>query len=97
MHRESKVICFGAINVKKKLLEALFVDPKYAGKGVGKKMLDYLVERATASGIKSLRVNSSLNAANFYLRNGFIELEKSEFITKSGVVLKSIVMEHELI
>ena len=91
-----KVICFGAINVKKQLLDSLFVAPSHIGSGVGSELLEFLIERATKAGVKNLRLDSSLNAVNFYARNGFVEQRKSEYITKNGVTLKSVIMERAL-
>ncbi len=93
---EGKVVCFGAINIEKQLLESLFVTPSNVGSGLGSELLEFLIERATKAGVSILRLDSSLNAVNFYARNGFTEQRKSEFLTKSGVVLKSVIMERAL-
>ena len=93
---EGKIICFGVINIEKQLLASLFVTPSHAGSGVGSELLKFLIERATKAGVKTLRLDSSLNAVNFYTRNGFVEQRKSEFMSKSGVILKSVIMERAL-
>ncbi len=90
------IACFGELNIKKQLLLSLFVSPDYAGQGIGQEMIEFLFVKARAAGIKVLKVDSSLNAANFYLRNGFVEISKCDFTTQSGVVLESIKMESEL-
>jgi len=87
------IACFGELNIEKQLLHSLFVSPDYAGQGIGQEMIEFLLAKARAAAIKFLKVDSSLNAANFYLRNGFVELSKSDFTTQSGVVLESIKME----
>ena len=89
---EEKIICFGSLNYDKDLLEALFVDPAYAGQGVGVEMLNFLFEQAQKVGIKELHVDSSLNAVNFYARHDFVEQSKADFTTQSGVVLDSVKM-----
>ena len=93
---DGKVICFGAINIDKQLLESLFVAPSHVSSGVGSELLEFLIERAIKAGVKILRLDSSLNAVNFYARNGFVEQRKSEFMSKSGVMLKSVIMERTL-
>jgi N-acetylglutamate synthase-like GNAT family acetyltransferase len=90
---ENKVTCFGELNIEKQLLLSLFVSPDYAGKGMGQEMIEFLFAKASEAGIKILKVDSSLNAANFYCRNGFVEQSKSDFTTQNGVVLASIKME----
>ncbi|WP_019028277.1 GNAT family N-acetyltransferase [Colwellia piezophila] len=90
---EDKIACFGELNIERQLLLSLFVSPDYAGQGIGKEMIEFLFTKARDAGIKVLKVDSSLNAANFYLRNGFVEQSKSDFTTQNGVVLKSIKME----
>ncbi|MBE9549087.1 MAG: GNAT family N-acetyltransferase [Proteobacteria bacterium] len=93
---KGKIVCFGAINIDKQLLESLFVTPSHAGSGLGCELLKFLVEKATIAGVKVLRLDSSLNAVNFYVRNGFVEQRESEFMSKSGIVLKSVIMERAL-
>ena len=53
-------------------------------------------EKATKAGVKTLRLDSSLNAVNFYARNGFVEKKKSEFMSNSGIILQSVIMERTL-
>jgi len=74
-------------------LLSLFVSPDHAGKGIGQDMIKFLFKKASDAGVKVLKVDSSLNAANFYLRNGFVELSKNDFTTQNGVVLGSMKME----
>ena len=90
---KGEISCFGELNIEKQLLLSLFVSPDHAGKGIGQEMIEFLFTKASAAGIKVLKVDSSLNAANFYLRNGFVERSKSDFTTQNGVVLESIKME----
>ncbi len=91
-----KVACFGELNIGKELLLSLFVSPEYAGKGIGQDMIEFLFAKASDAGVKILKVDSSLNAANFYLRNGFVEQSKGDFTTQNGVVLGSVKMERVL-
>ena len=94
--QESKIVCFGSINIEKQLLVSLFVAPSHIGTGIGSTLLKFLIKRATNAGVKTLRLDSSLNAVNFYLRHGFVEKRKGEFMTKSGVILKTVIMERAL-
>ena len=87
------IVCFGELNIEKQLLLSLFVSPDFAGKGIGQEMIEFLFTKASAAGIKVLKVDSSLKAANFYFRNGFVDLSKYNFTTQNGVVLESIKTE----
>jgi GNAT superfamily N-acetyltransferase len=49
----------------------LFVAVDRIGQGIGRRLLDHLVERATADGASRLRLVSTPNAVSFYERAGF--------------------------
>ena len=87
------VACFVELHLEKQLLVSLFVSPNYVGMEIGKEMIEFLIIKARNAGIKILKLDSSINAVNFYLRNGFIEKNKRDFTTQNGVVLESINME----
>ena len=91
-----KVVCFGSINLKRHTLVSLFVSPEQSGKGIGQSMLEFLVARAVSSEIPVLKIDSSLNAANFYKRHGFIETGQSIYKTQNGVSIESVQMERKL-
>lgn len=57
-----------------------YVAPEHAGAGVGRALLERLVDRARTAGIESLYVESSRNAAGFYEHMGF---ERTGTHTKS--------------
>jgi len=51
-------------------LEALFVDPKYIGKGVGKALINHAKSSAVKFGVKSMIIHSDPNAKEFYIAAG---------------------------
>lgn len=53
-------------------LLALVVDPAYAGRGTGGKIVDYLVQKARKSGIKKVFLLTT-QTTDFFLRKGFKE------------------------
>jgi amino-acid N-acetyltransferase len=53
-------------------LLALVVDPAYAGRGTGGKIVDYLVQKARRSGIKKVFLLTT-QTTDFFLRKGFKE------------------------
>jgi GNAT superfamily N-acetyltransferase len=48
------------------------IDPVFQHKGIGTALLNYITGFATEDGGKKLWCNARLNAAGFYLKNGFI-------------------------
>jgi phosphinothricin acetyltransferase len=67
-----------------------FLKPGFTGQGIGKAMLDYLLDTGKASGISTVLANvSSLNeeSIRFHLRHGFSECGRfSEAGEKKGQV-----------
>lgn len=93
---DGDVVCFGSINLERHTLVSLFVSPRHSGKGIGERMVKFLLERAASSGIEVLKIDSSLNAVNFYVRHGFMEISRSMYRTKNGVEMESVQMERKL-
>ena len=91
-----KVVCFGSINLEQQTLVSLFVYPEQSGKGIGQSMLEFLVSRVISMNISVLKIDSSLNAVNFYQRHGFVEVGRSIYKTKNGVDMESVQMERNL-
>ena len=54
-------------------LEKLFVDPKYFGIGVGRKLFDWAVQAAVARGASLMMIESHPGAAPFYRRMGALD------------------------
>ena len=97
MFRKQKLVGFGSVNIHKKLLVSLFVDPSHSGHDLGRKMLDHLLRVAKNANIKELMLDSSLNAVNFYSRNGFVEVSRNIFTTTNGTPLESVQMVRSLV
>lgn len=93
---DGNVVCFGSINLERHTLVSLFVSPQHSGKGIGERMIKFLLERAASSGIEWIKLDSSLNAVNFYVRHGFREIGRSMYRTTNGVEMESVQMEREL-
>lgn len=93
---DDSVVCFGSINLERHKLVSLFVSPDQSGGGIGQSMLEFLVTRAKESGIRVLKVDSSLNAVSFYERHGFREICRSRYLTQNGVEMESVQMERKL-
>lgn len=90
-HRQ--IIAFGGISIERGSLDALFVDPCHAGKGMGSRMMEHLLEIAREAGVKRLLIESSLNAVSFYARYGFAEYGRSEMACGEGMSMEAVLME----
>jgi len=75
---------------------ALFVEPAYVGKGLGKRLMEGLEAMAAEEHFSRLYLYSSLNAADFYRAMGFVAIRDEAYAHPSGISLRSLYMEREL-
>jgi putative acetyltransferase len=52
-------------------LDALYVDPRFARRGVGSRLLRLVEDVLSSRGISAIRADASWNAEDFYLRCGY--------------------------
>lgn len=71
------IVGYGQLNLATGELEAVYVAPEFAGRGLGRQLMDLLETKARAAGVKSLRLRASLNAVGFYQRLGW-RIERRE-------------------
>ena len=71
VHR-GKILGFAAISIDKSVaeLEHMWVLPKYTGKGIGKQLMNTVIEYCGDAGIRTLRIESDPNARGFYEKMG---------------------------
>jgi len=86
---------YAVLNVAERRIDAVFVDPEYAGQGLGSSLVGQLETRARMLGLSELHVVSSLNARAFYESLGYEEVE-SRTRTIEGVDLDFIAVQKEL-
>ncbi|WP_105616120.1 GNAT family N-acetyltransferase [Vallitalea okinawensis] len=75
-------VVVGTVSLEGDTLYALFVDVKYHGRGVGRKLLEFIENIASSNGIKTVQLPASLTAYQFYQKYGYIpvqEIESEEF------------------
>jgi len=94
MHR--RVVGFGQLNVETAEIEALYVHPDAARRGVGTALLRALEERARQAGLTSVHLDASLNAVPFYARFGFTAVREARHSFASGAGIACMVMEKGL-
>jgi L-amino acid N-acyltransferase YncA len=77
-----------------------FIKPEYTGKGIGKKILDFLIGKAREKGITSILASiSSLNGGSieFHKKNGFLECGRLKGIgRKKGIIFDVVYMQKTL-
>lgn len=93
---DGDIVATGALDTEKQSIEAIFVKPKHQGKGFAKQILDRLEDLAKARDFKKVTLESTLSAEVFYNKSGYRSLEKSKYISPSGLTLDCIKMEKYL-
>ena len=68
---EGRVVGFGEINLEAAEIEAVFVAPDYAQRGIGRRLLQFLEDFAVQRGLTNLVLDASLNAVAFYEKAGY--------------------------
>ena len=74
---EKSNVLLAFIGIKDNMIQMLFVDDKYVRKGIGSKLVDYVINNYD---IKYVEVNEdNLIAHKFYLNKGFKDLKRKEY------------------
>lgn len=92
LEEQEYIVGFGFVDTKNGSLESIFVDPRFTGRGFGKKIANNLIHKAKKSGLYNLQLFSSLNAIKFYESMGFVAGEKTSWKHPSGFELACIPM-----
>lgn len=93
---DGQVVGSGKLNTETGMVDAIFVEPDYFGRGAAKQMLVFLEELAKHNGLQLLKLESTLNAAPFYRSCGFAGEEISTYHSPRGISLDCIPMEKSL-
>lgn len=85
-------------NSNKAKIQKLYVLPETQGKGIGKKILNYIKEKAQLNANTSLilNVNKYNIAKDFYLKYGFKIIDSVVINIGNGYVMDDYIMEHKL-
>ncbi|MGG1947751.1 GNAT family N-acetyltransferase [Trinickia sp. NRRL B-1857] len=86
----------GMLTVESGQVDAIFVRPSSMGRGIGRKMLEYLEALARDSGLVELRLDATLNAAPFYREHGWVGDSISTYRSPRGLELACIPMTKRL-
>ncbi|HEU4838609.1 MAG TPA: GNAT family N-acetyltransferase [Micavibrio sp.] len=84
----------GCVIPEKSELRACYVHPDYARRGVGSQIVAALEKIALDSGAEELLLDASLNAKNFYEKNGYASLGKIMHSSRqSGTLIECMRMK----
>lgn len=93
---DGAVIGFGALDHEENEIEAVYVSPEVVRRGVGSAILQRLEERALDLGLKSLKMDASLNAVPFYRSAGYESQKGMKHRLACGVEIGCMLMTKEL-
>lgn len=86
------IVGFGVLNQELAEVEAVYVAPEAGRRGIGLEILGKLEERASARGLRQLRLNASLNAVPFYEQAGYVAQQRSKYRLLTGVEIACVPM-----
>jgi N-acetylglutamate synthase-like GNAT family acetyltransferase len=94
---DGKIAGFGAIVESISELRAVYVSAEFGNRGVGTALLERLETLAREKGCTELHMDSSLTAAGFYRRHGFIEVSRGEHTLRLGSKMACVQMRKALL
>ncbi len=89
---ESKGVIAGFGHALSGEIRAIFVDPDFTNRGIGKDLLRRGIEMARQEHSGPVKLEATLNAVSFYQKSGFIKI-KPVAVNKNGVDLPLILMQ----
>nr|BFD39722.1 GNAT family N-acetyltransferase [Pseudomonas sp. FFPRI_1] len=89
---DDQVTASGMLDLETGQVDAVFVDPAYMGQGIGQQMMNYLEALALQAGLTHLILDSTLNAADFYRRCGFVGERVAQYQSPRGLTLACVPM-----
>lgn len=90
--REGGMVGCGMIDLQSGQIDGIFVHPDVGGRGVGRAMMAHLEKLARDAGLRTMTLDSTLNAAPFYRHLGFTGERESVYVTKRGLRLACVPM-----
>ena len=82
----------GMINLESGKVDAIFVHPSHMRTGIGRQVLLHLEKLALDAGLVQLSLDSTLNAAPFYRKHGFVGDSVAKYESPRGISLDCIPM-----
>lgn len=66
-----EICAFSICSLTDAFIQAIYVDPKFSGRGIGKDLLSYFENNFLQAGFSTVKLNSSINAVDFYRPLGY--------------------------
>jgi GNAT superfamily N-acetyltransferase len=82
----------GTATLAGEYIQGMFVNPRYQGKGIGRKLMDHAERAAERRGVPAVKLNASLTAVDFYSRLGYRKV-RNVFSEEGG---KAVLMRKPL-
>lgn len=89
---QATVAGFASLKMATARIEAVFVSPHHARRGLGRSLLARLETIATDAGLQSLSLTATLNAVPFYRALGFAAVSDGTYRTSIGVDIACVHM-----
>ncbi|MDI3275149.1 GNAT family N-acetyltransferase [Pseudomonas sp. AL03] len=89
---QGEPVATGMLDLERREIGAIFVLPGFMQRGIGKRILDYLECLARDLGLVEVKLDATLNAAQFYRRCGFVGEQTAIYPSPSGLQLARIPM-----
>ena len=93
---DGAVVGYGQLNSQTGVVEAVYVAPECACRGLGRELMAALEARARAAGLASLRLRASLNAVGFCEHLGWRVERREKHRLPSGVEFDVVQMVKSL-
>lgn len=88
-----RIVGYGQLHPVEGVIEAIYVDPGFSRRGVGRSLFEALERRARALGLPGLVLDASLNSVPFYAAMGFRQKCLDHHALAPGVQMACAVME----
>lgn len=85
-------VATGMLDLESSEIGAIFVLPAFMQHGIGVRILNHLECFARGLGLKEVKLDATLNAADFYRRYGFVGDEPAIYHSPSGLQLACVPM-----
>jgi GNAT superfamily N-acetyltransferase len=78
-------------------IRAFFVAPEYARRGVGRRLVDVCVERASAAGFSRLELMATLPGVPLYAACGFTRVRDVTDVLPDGTKIEFVLMQRPIV
>ncbi|RON72685.1 GNAT family N-acetyltransferase [Pseudomonas fluorescens] len=85
-------VATGMLDLDNNEIGAIFVYPQFMQRGIGKRLLVHLEQLARELGLEQVKLDATLNAADFYRLYGFVGQESAVYHSPSGLQLACVPM-----